>query len=54
MKLEIPIQITWDEDKLREIVAEYIEKLKEEGWLYKDISEIETNERVKENKGDGI
>lgn len=51
MKLEIPIQ--FDEEKLREIVREHIEKLKEEGWLYRDISKPENNESVRENKGDG-
>ena len=50
MKLEIPL---FDEEKLREIVREHIEKLKEDGWLYRDISNSENNESVRENKGNG-
>lgn len=34
--MEIPIQIVWDEDKLREIVAEAIEKLKAEGYIWRE------------------
>lgn len=34
MELTIPIQ--FDEDKLREIVAEAVEKLKAEGWIWRD------------------
>ena len=34
MQLTIPIQ--FDEDKLREIVAEAVEKLKAEGYIWKD------------------
>ena len=32
--LTIPIQI--DEDKLRELIAEAVEKLKAEGWIWRD------------------
>jgi hypothetical protein len=34
MQLTIPIQ--FDEDKLREIVAEAVERLKAEGYIWKD------------------
>lgn len=37
MTLEIPIQ--FDEEKLREIVQEAIEKLKAEGYIWKDKEE---------------
>ena len=48
MKLEIPI--VFDEDKLQEIVKKAVEKLKEEGYIYKDISQPEKQESVRENK----
>lgn len=50
MKLEIPIQ--FDEEKLKEIVREAVEKLKAEGFIYKDISKPEKQESVREIKGD--
>lgn len=50
--MQIPIQITWDEEKLKEIVREAVENLKEQGWLYRDIYSTFPNESVKENKGD--
>ena len=33
---ELTIPIQFDEDKLKEIVAEAIEKLKAEGWIWRD------------------
>lgn len=34
--MKIPVTITFDEDKLRELVAEAVEQLKAEGYIWKD------------------
>lgn len=34
--MELKIPIVWDEDKLKEIVEQAVEKLKAEGYIWKD------------------